>query len=229
MYGTLASSSRASAAEILASCIRLITPSIMRAPPEAETMISGVCVSQRALDRPRNRLADHRAHAAADERILHRARQSPGVPFSLPRALIDRIVQSGIFLRLLQPRRVGLQVDELQRIGRSQIRRRKSSYSLSSSSCARRVRASIRKCLSHFGQTFRFSSRSFFQMICRQLLTLHPQPFGADILLARSVQLAGFAFKPSHKEVVSCQCSVVRTAIPALSDLTEQPKLATDY
>ena len=42
MYGTLASSRRASAAEILASCIRLITPSIMRAPPEAETMMSGM-------------------------------------------------------------------------------------------------------------------------------------------------------------------------------------------
>src|SRR5436190_11881336 len=27
----------------------------------------------------------------------------------------------------------------------------------------------MRKCLPHFGQTFIFSSRSFFQMICRQL------------------------------------------------------------
>src|SRR5208337_623190 len=43
------------------------------------------------------------------------------------------------------------------------------SYWLLSSNWANRVRASIRKCLSHFGQTFRFSSRSFFQMICRQL------------------------------------------------------------
>src|SRR5271169_4352441 len=44
----------------------------------------------------------------------------------------------------------------------------KVSYWLSSSNRASRVRASIRKCLSHFGQTFMFSSRSFFQMICRQ-------------------------------------------------------------
>src|SRR5271165_2458030 len=42
------------------------------------------------------------------------------------------------------------------------------SYWLLSSNWANRVRASIRKCLSHFGQTFRFSSISFFQMICRQ-------------------------------------------------------------
>src|SRR5580658_5583633 len=44
----------------------------------------------------------------------------------------------------------------------------KTSYSLSSRSCASRVRASIRKCLSHFGQTLKLSSRSFFQIICRQ-------------------------------------------------------------
>jgi len=42
MYGTFALSSRASAEEILASCIRLTTPSIIRAPPEAETIIKGV-------------------------------------------------------------------------------------------------------------------------------------------------------------------------------------------
>src|SRR5579871_4402899 len=45
----------------------------------------------------------------------------------------------------------------------------KVSYWLSSINCASRVRASIRKCFSHFGQTFMFSSRSFFQMIWRQL------------------------------------------------------------
>ena len=44
----------------------------------------------------------------------------------------------------------------------------KVSYRLSSSNWASRVRASMRKCLSHFGQTFMFSSRSFFQMIWRQ-------------------------------------------------------------
>ena len=42
MYGTFALSSRARAAEILASCIRLTTPSIILAPPEAETIINGV-------------------------------------------------------------------------------------------------------------------------------------------------------------------------------------------
>src|SRR5215467_10280686 len=45
----------------------------------------------------------------------------------------------------------------------------KVSYSLLSNRFASRARASIRKCFPHFGQTFRFSSRSFFQMIWRQL------------------------------------------------------------
>src|SRR5208282_2792947 len=45
IYGTRALSKRASAAEIFASCIRLITPSIMRAPPDAETIMIGVRVS----------------------------------------------------------------------------------------------------------------------------------------------------------------------------------------
>src|SRR5208337_3372850 len=34
-------------------------------------------------------------------------------------------------------------------------------------------------------------------------LTLHPQPFSADFLLARSVQFAGFAPKPSHSSYES--------------------------
>ncbi len=41
MYGMRSSSRRMSAAEILAICIRLMAPSCMRAPPEAETIISG--------------------------------------------------------------------------------------------------------------------------------------------------------------------------------------------
>src|SRR5580700_6437423 len=45
MKGKRTSSSRASAAETLASCMRLMVPSIMRAPPEQETTTSGWRVS----------------------------------------------------------------------------------------------------------------------------------------------------------------------------------------
>ena len=78
-------SRRASAAEILASCIRLMTPSIMRAPPDAETMISGVLRVGRAFSMARvMRFSDDRAHAAADEGILHHARHRPDVPSICP-------------------------------------------------------------------------------------------------------------------------------------------------
>ena len=72
MYGSRARSSRASAALIFAICISESAPSIMRAPPEQDTMITG---SRRSIARSigaRDLLADDHAHAAADEGVLHR-------------------------------------------------------------------------------------------------------------------------------------------------------------
>jgi len=43
MYGRRACDSLARAAEILAICMRDCAPSCMRAPPEHDTMMSGVC------------------------------------------------------------------------------------------------------------------------------------------------------------------------------------------
>ena len=45
----------------------------MRAPPEAETTISGVAPRDGAVDGAGDLLAHHRAHAAADEFRLHDA------------------------------------------------------------------------------------------------------------------------------------------------------------
>ena len=44
-YGSPASPRRASAAEVLAICISERMPSCMRAPPEADTMMTGTCLS----------------------------------------------------------------------------------------------------------------------------------------------------------------------------------------
>ena len=77
MYGSRARSSRASAAQIFAICISDSAPSIIRAPPEHETMITGMPPLDRALDRARDLLADDDAHAAADEAVLHRAHDGP--------------------------------------------------------------------------------------------------------------------------------------------------------
>ena len=45
MYGTFASSSSPRPDDILANCIRLVTPSIMRAPPDDATITSGCPVA----------------------------------------------------------------------------------------------------------------------------------------------------------------------------------------
>ena len=72
--GSRASRSRASAAEIFAICISERIPSCMRAPPEAETTISGSSCSSGALGRAGDLLAHHRAHRAAHEAVLHARR-----------------------------------------------------------------------------------------------------------------------------------------------------------
>src|SRR5271170_1166824 len=41
----------------------------------------------------------------------------------------------------------------------------------------------MRKCFSHFGQTFKLSSRSFFQMICRQFSHFTHKPSVRTVFL----------------------------------------------
>ena len=72
MYGSRARSSRASAPQIFAICISDSAPSIIRAPPEQQTITTGARIVDRALDAARDLLADDHAHAAADEPVLHR-------------------------------------------------------------------------------------------------------------------------------------------------------------
>src|SRR5271157_5264401 len=78
----------------------------------------------------------------------------------------------------------------------------KTSYRLSSRSCARRARASMRKCLSHFGQTLKLSSRSFFQIIWRQLSHFTHRPsvrtfFSPDVSSSPDCRLNQVIKKPS--------------------------------
>ena len=72
MYGSPARSRRASAALTLAICISESVPSIMRAPPEQETTITGRRYCRQRSIGARDLLADDHAHAAADEGVLHR-------------------------------------------------------------------------------------------------------------------------------------------------------------
>ena len=61
----------ASAALVLAICIRLRILSCIRAPPDVEKIISGSCFSCACFDRPRNFLPDNGAHAAAEKVKAH--------------------------------------------------------------------------------------------------------------------------------------------------------------
>ena len=122
MYGRRTSSSRASAAETLAICIRLSVPSIMRAPPEQETITSGSLRSMARSIGARHFLADHRAHRAADEAELHRAAHH-GAPGEQAFGGDDG-VGTCRSLRRASLRRVGvgLGVHEMQRIVRGELR-----------------------------------------------------------------------------------------------------------
>ena len=70
--GSLARSSLARAAETFAICISDSAPSIMRAPAGAGNDDDGLTALERHLHAPGDLLADHHAHAPADERVLHR-------------------------------------------------------------------------------------------------------------------------------------------------------------
>ena len=73
------------------------------------------------------------------------------------------------------------------------------SYWPSSSSWPSRVRASMRKCRSHLGQTLRFWSRSFFQMIWRHWSHLTQRP---SVLTRFSPEVSScslLALKPCHR------------------------------
>ncbi len=63
-------------------------------------------------------------------------------------------------------------------------------------------------------------------MICRQFSHFTHSPSVLDVLLPRSVQLAGFAFKPSHKN--SSQYSVLGTQFK-LEAATACRFLSTEY
>ena len=113
----------ASAAEVLAICISERMPSCMRAPPEAETMMTGTRLCDGQLDGARELLAHHRAHAAAQERRTRRRTARPGSP-PMRREAGDRPPpRAPVFCRAaFSAVAVLLGVLEAERIARAQAR-----------------------------------------------------------------------------------------------------------
>ncbi len=169
----------------------------MRAPPDAETMISRRFGVAGFFDRSRNDFADHRPHASADERILHGA-DDDRPPVQLAVRVDDGVFQAGVALRDLQPRPVGFQVDKLQRVGRNQVRVENFVLVVIQklSQAGTRVDAEMLVAL-------RTDVVILFQVLLPDDLpaavAFDPQPLGPDGLLARSIQLTGFALEPCHK------------------------------
>src|SRR6202044_3004917 len=88
----------------------------------------------------------------------------------------------------------------------------KVSYCPSSRSCASRVRASIRKCFSHFGQTFILSSRSFFQIICRQFSHFTHRP---SVFTFFSPEVSSSPDSRLNQAIISYESRVLSFALTA--------------
>ena len=72
------------------------------------------------LDGAGDDFADHRAHAAANEGVFHGA-DNHGAAVEFAVRVDDGVVEAGVVLRLLEARGVGLEVDELQRVGGDEV------------------------------------------------------------------------------------------------------------
>ena len=123
MYGTRAARTRSSTAHVLASCMSASVPSCMRAPPEAETTISGSALGDRVLGGAGDLLADDRAHRAAHEPEVHDADRDR-LALDGAGAAHRRVAQPRLRLGRGDALRVRLLVDEAERVDRLQARRR---------------------------------------------------------------------------------------------------------
>jgi hypothetical protein len=101
-------------------------------------------------------------------------------------------------LRLLQPRRIRLKIYELERIGGTQA-----GVEYFILVIVEKLRQSCPRIdpemLVALGTNVEVIFNVFLPDNLTAAFTLDPQPLGTDFLLARSVQLAGFSFKPGHK------------------------------
>ena len=140
--------------------------------------------------------ADDRAHGAADERILHGA-DDDRFAFELAAGVDDGVVEAGVLLRALQPRSVRLQVGELQRVDRDQVV--VFDFVLTVVQQVRlagtRIDAEVAVAL---GADVKVLVEIFLPDDLAALVALHPEAFGLDLFLARSVEVYGFSLKPCH-------------------------------
>ena len=107
-----------SAAETLASCMRLMVPSIMRAPPEQETTMSGWRVAMESST-PRVTFSPTTAPMEPPMKPNSIAQMTTGATGELPSAVMTASFMPSFLRASLRRVGVGLGVDELQRVGGS--------------------------------------------------------------------------------------------------------------
>ena len=200
MNGRRTSSRRASAAETLASCIRLIVPSIMRAPPEQETITSGSLRSMARSTAQRHFFADHRAHRAADEAELHRAadHRPPGEQAFGGDDGVGTCPACGAPLSGARRRACV----SMKCSGSFDASPASCSIQRASSSSSSRCVALSRKWCWHLGQTRAVGFQVLLPDDGAAVVALGPQPFGLDApLVGRSglIDRFFFPFEPSHE------------------------------
>src|SRR5580692_4121886 len=165
IYGNFSASNRASAADTFASCIRLIVPSIIRAPPEQDTTISG-CLVSIAISIARVTFSPTTAPIEPPINPNSIEQQTTGLPFSCPSAVITASFIPNFFCASLILFAYGLVSTNFS--GSVETIPASCSVQRPSSSNSSRCFEFILKWNWHFGHTSRFSSRSFRNTIARQ-------------------------------------------------------------
>ncbi len=90
-------------------------PSCMRAPPDVLMAMKGMRSSERGLGRAGDLLAHHRAHRATHVGEVHGA-DGDALAVDGTQAPDGRVADTGLGLLLGDPLRVGLEVDEAERV-----------------------------------------------------------------------------------------------------------------
>ena len=146
-----------------------------------------------------NRFADDGTHAAADKAVLHGADQHLAAQ-QLAARVDDGVLAAGGFLRCFHAPLVGLQVGEVERVGRLQI-----AVFLHEDTVVKEVakaRAGVyAEVLLALGADVEVGLKVLLPDDLAAALALDPKAFTAHRALATRIQLLLFALKPAHESL----------------------------
>ncbi len=168
----------------------------MRAPPDADTMISGL----------RADVARSIARVIASPTVLHRAHDHVA-PGELAGGVEDGVIRARLGLRAAQALGVWAYVHEVERIGGRKVLVEDFVLRVVEQQLEplRRADAEVPLAL---GADVQVLIELFLPDDLAAALALDPQAFRANALLARRFQLAAFSFEPGHGD--DCRTAELR-------------------